>query len=96
LLIAEEWAVPAAPLPKARFRRVRTSVTLNPADATTRPQVPLSRQLGDIRRQIERRSFQPHDHRRAEDRIRDAWHDEHAKTINPLHAALARPPRSRR
>jgi hypothetical protein len=40
-------------------------------------------QLRDFQEQIQRRSFQPQDRRRAEDLIRDEWHDEHARILNP-------------
>jgi hypothetical protein len=47
----------------------------------------MAAQLRDIRQQIERRSFHPQDHRRADDLIRDAWHDEHARILNASDSA---------
>ena len=43
--------------------------------------ISLAEQLRNIRRQIERRFIQSHEQRRAEDRIRDEWHDDHARPI---------------
>jgi hypothetical protein len=83
LLIAEGWAVPVF-VPRARSPYARAAVRFDLEDPRARRHASLAGQLRDIRSQIERRSFQPHDHRRAEDRIRDAWHDEHARILNDL------------
>jgi hypothetical protein len=78
LLIAEEWAVPVARGPTARpFRTVGRL----PRVGARRP-LRLAAQLRNIRRQIEQRFFPPHRRRRAEDLIREKWHDEHAKVLN--------------
>jgi len=75
LLIAEEWAVPV--VPRADRLPART------AAAERRRHVAMAGQLRDFREQIQRQSFQPQDRRRAEDLIRDEWHDEHARILNP-------------
>jgi hypothetical protein len=80
LLIAEEWAVPVAP--RAHSRQSLTAPRRCRAEAEDLRHIPMAEQLGDIREQIQRRSFQPQDHRRADDRIRDEWHDEHARILN--------------
>jgi len=41
----------------------------------------LEQQLHRLREQIDRRRFEPHPQRRAEDRLRDALHDARARTI---------------
>jgi hypothetical protein len=81
LLIAEEWAVRV--VSPGRSGDSRTALRLNRVAEQGRRQLRLvQRQLRDIRTQIRRRLFEAHDHRRAEDRIRDAWHDEHATILN--------------
>jgi hypothetical protein len=80
LLIAEEWAVPI--VLRARQLKSRTAARLSRTKAGDRRRVHVVDQLRDIRKRIRQRSFHPHEHRRAEDLIRDAWHDEHARTLN--------------
>jgi hypothetical protein len=47
------------------------------------PRTPLQlpERLREISERLERRVFPPHDHRRAEDRLRDQCHDEHARVL---------------
>jgi len=80
LLIAEEWAVPVAQ--GARSLDTRAAARVSRATPDDRRRVRIARRLRDVGEQIQRRSFQPHDHRRAEDQIRDQWHDEHATILN--------------
>ncbi len=80
LLIAEAWAVEVAcraqPLPGDRavgFRAVNGS--------DSRQMIAALREVGT---QIHLQLFLPRDHRRAEDRIREDWHDEHATVLNAM------------
>lgn len=79
LLIAEGWAVHAAP--PERPRLFRTAVVVSRAAPEGSRHVPLAGQLRDIGEQMQRRLFPPRDQRRAEDLIREAWHDQHARVI---------------
>jgi hypothetical protein len=85
LLIAEEWAVPV--VPRAHPLRSRTAATLSQVKREDGRPGPMAAQLRDIGEQIDRRSFHPQDHRRADDLIRDAWHDEHARILNASDSA---------
>jgi hypothetical protein len=80
LLIAEEWAVPV--VPRARKLQSRLAASAGRAPAVDRRRALIANQLHDIRTRIQRRTFHAHEHRRAEDRIREAWHDEHARILN--------------
>ena len=80
LLIAEEWAVPVVPPVDAPPSQTATRFCRS--NTGDRGDVAMVAQLRDIREQIQRRSFQAQDHRRAEDWIRDEWHDEHARILN--------------
>jgi len=80
LLVAEVWAVLSAPAAR-QFRS-------GPPDRVNRPNVdrrqlgPWAERLRTITQHISDRPFQHQDRRRAEDRIRDEWHDAHATVIN--------------
>lgn len=76
LLVAEECAVVAAsaecPLRPRQFSR---------ANVDRRQLGPLAERLRTITQHINHKTFQHEDRRRAEDRIRDEWHDAHARVI---------------
>jgi hypothetical protein len=80
MLIAEGWAVPSAP--RTRPRASLTAVSLRPVQVDARRPLQLPERLREISERLERCLFQPHDHRRAEDRLRDQCHDEHARVLN--------------
>ena len=80
LLVAEAWAVVVTP--RAHRFQSRTGPKFSSAKADERRSVRMAEQVRDIGKQIEGRLFQPQNHRRAEDRIREEWHDEHATVIN--------------
>src|SRR3954453_11045298 len=70
LLIAEDWAVPVA----LRARSLHVPGTrLSRATREDRRALLNADHLHDIRADIQQRSLRRHDHRRAEDRIRDEW-----------------------
>jgi hypothetical protein len=79
LLIAERWAVSYEPVPKG-VRRV--SVSPQMAVAADRLNRRTLDQIRRVREEMETRHFEEQERRRAEDRIRDALHDERAKTLN--------------
>jgi len=93
LLIAEDWAVPVAS--QARSSRSSTALRISGATADDRRRVLIAQRrrvltaeyVRGVQQQIQQRSFQPHPYRRAEDRIRDEWHDEHARVLNADAAA---------
>ena len=78
LLLAEAWAVAVVPRTRPQSQ---TAGALSRADTEVRRFL-LAGQLRNIGEQIQRRSFQPHDYRRADDLIRDEWHDQHANVLN--------------
>lgn len=80
LLIAEAWAVEVAP--RTHPFQSRTTSRSNGTKPGDRQRTSIAKQLRHVRQQIQRRSFESCDRRRAEDRIRDEWHDEHATVIN--------------
>ena len=80
LLVAEAWAVLAAPT--ARQFRSRSPAQFNRANVDRRQLGPIAERLRTITQHINDRPFQHQDRRRAEDRIRDEWHDAHARIIN--------------
>jgi hypothetical protein len=80
LLVAEAWAVVVTP--RAHRFQSRTAPKFSTAKADERRRVPMAEQVRDIGEHIHQRLFQPQNHRRAEDRIREEWHDEHATVIN--------------
>lgn len=79
LLIAEQWALPFRDL----RRDVRAVSTVNArAFAADRSQRRTLEQLRRIREGFESKPLEPHELRRAEDRIREAHHDSRQKTFN--------------
>jgi hypothetical protein len=80
LLVAEAWAAIVAP--PARAFRSRPATTSSRPTGEHRPRPSVAEQLRHMRQRIQRGLLEPHDYRRAEDRIRDEWHDEHARVIN--------------
>jgi hypothetical protein len=80
LLVAEAWAVLAAPT--ARQFRSRPPDRFNRANVDRRELGPIAERLRTITQHINHRPFQHQDRRRAEDRIRDEWHDAHATIIS--------------
>ena len=86
LLIAEGWAVQDIP---RRARELNMSSTMPSAQAHAAEHRAhhflTTERLRDIREQM-RRSFDVQERRRAEDRIRDEWHDERATILNTHHA----------
>jgi hypothetical protein len=69
LLIAEGWAR-AVVLP---VNTIHSAARINAAGTHAR----IAAMLSNIRRRI----FPSHEHRRADDQIRDEWHDAHATTL---------------
>ena len=80
LLIAEDWAVPV--VPRARELKSHAGARESRTKPVDRRRALMATQLRDIRRQIHEQVFHALEQRRAEDRIRDAWHDEHATILN--------------
>ena len=80
LLVAEAWAVLSTSA--ERPFRSRRPVRSNGANVDRRQLGPLAERLRKITNHINHQTFQHQDGRRAEDRIRDEWHDAHAKVIN--------------
>ena len=80
LLVAEAWAVLSTSA--ERPFRSRRPVRSNGANVDRRQLGPLAERLRTITKHISHQTFQHQDGRRAEDRIRDEWHDAHAKVIN--------------
>lgn len=80
LLVAEAWAVFAAS--KEGPFRPRPPDPVNRANVDRRQLGPLVERLRTLTKHITHRTFQHQDRRRAEDRIRDEWHDAHARVIN--------------
>ena len=78
MLIAEGWALPSVP----RTRPRPSARHYVPVKVDARRPLRLLERLREISKRLERRSFQPHGHRRAEDRLRDQCHDEHARVLN--------------
>ena len=80
LVVAEAWAVVVTQ--RARPFRSRPAATTSRPTDEHRPRPSVVEQLRHMRQRIQQGLFEPHDHRRAEDRIRDEWHDEHARVLN--------------
>ncbi len=79
LLIAEQWALPF----RGPSRDVRAASTAHlRAFAADRSERRTLEQLRRVREGFETQPLEPHEHRRAEDRIRDAHHDSRQKTLN--------------
>lgn len=83
LLIAEAWAVPFYGPAAREIRGVSTAREL--ATAADQMQRRTLEQMRRIREGMETKRFEEQERRRAEDRIREELHDEHAKTINGDH-----------
>ena len=87
LLIAEGWATPEV---SRRPGKLNTKWTMPPVQKHTADRHPrrvrTAERLRAIHEQLQRRSFRVHESRRAEDRIRDEWHDERATILNTHHA----------
>jgi hypothetical protein len=87
LLVAERWAIPYVaarprrPVTPARSRECSSVlVRAEAADASTRRTRTLD-QLRHVRDQMEQGRFDQHEHRRAEDRIREELQDSRATTV---------------
>ena len=79
LLIAEEWALALRrrnPVLDWSAALVRTVV-----GTTVRQRARTGEQLRSIREQMRKRSFDRHQNRRAEDRMREELHDARARTV---------------
>jgi hypothetical protein len=91
LLIAEGWAIadssshPSHPQRAESARECTSSLPrAEAADASTW-RAGLLAHLRSVRNQIKNRRFEQHEHRRAEDRIRDELQDSRAKTLRRHH-----------
>jgi hypothetical protein len=86
LLLAEGWAVPAAPrTPRRTTIRHRhpvpsSIVHAEAADSTNQRTI---ERLRELRREMEQRELDRQESRRAEDLIREELHDSRAKTVPP-------------
>ena len=80
LLVAEAWAVLSTQA--ERPFRARRPARTNRANVDRRQLGPVAERLRTITTHINHQIFQHQDGRRAEDRIRDEWHDAHARVIN--------------
>ena len=85
LLIAERWAVAYYGPVSREVRNV--SATPQLAIAAHRLARRSLDQMRRFREEIDMKRFEEQERRRAEDRIREELHDEHAKTINGEDAA---------
>jgi len=82
LLIAENWAVPYTEPVNGEVRGTSiTPVRAVAADARSRTRA--LAQSRRLRRQMDKGSFDSHDHRRIEDEIREDLHDARAKRVRP-------------
>jgi hypothetical protein len=85
LLIAEAWAIPYFSSNVRELRHVSARPMLAmAADRLGRRSLEHMRRF---RQEMETKRFDEQERRRAEDRIREELHDEHAKTINGEDAA---------
>jgi hypothetical protein len=85
LLIAEQWAVAYYDSASREVRSVSATPPLAmAADRLARRSID---QMRRFREEMEMKRFKEQERRRAEDRIREELHDEHAKTINGEYAA---------
>ena len=80
LLIAEQWAVAYCGPASREVRSASAAPQL--ATAADRLAPRSLEQIRRIREEMEMKRFEEQERRRAEDRIREELHDEHAKTIN--------------
>jgi hypothetical protein len=82
LLVAEGWALPFYG-PSANEVR-SASVAPDLATAADRFELRTLEQIRRVREEMETKHFEEQQRRRAEDRIREELHDEHATTIHGL------------
>lgn len=80
LLIAEGWALPVSSRSVREVRRHSAAVVR--AEAADRQRASNRQRLQRLQRAVHEGRFEPHAHRRLEDRMRDELHDAHARVIN--------------
>ena len=92
LLIAEGWAMRIAP--RTSSASARSGTAAGTAESERR-HTRVAEDLRRLQQQIRGQAWHLLERRRAEDRIREAWHDEHAVTF-PARRSTRPPPRPHR